>query len=718
MFVEFSKGGSLQKSMKEVLDRLAPMLGFKVSVTEKGGSALGSLLSNKNLWKGEHCGRPNCRTCAQPGDKKEPCKARNVVYESECTLCNEPGSRKEADRESLKEPKEQANLYVGETARSISERAGEHWEGAIGGKEENHMMEHLASSHREEQLPSFRFRVVKQCRTALERQVREAVRIEMRGNILNKKGMFNRCKLTRMVVDTEWDKKVWEEAWATKPEEEENLEGILGAGKTKSSSDGKRAGKRLKREDEGIVWGEQVSEDDRAREDFLKGGSNKVAGGAQSELKVYRGVEWLMRSIIIESSHRAVEYADLVGDVKGWEEWDSQDSSRPTTEDAQISNRTDREEKFWWYILNELDKDEFKNEKMKQAKKARTIAKARIKMNAGKSQPSISEMLKSSKPPQSNSLATLTVPVVIGADTGSAYGTRPGWKSSQAGAIGRVSEPVIISDNHPTSISRDGENTSKPANSKVPSINKPESEGGSRANAYTGTMCNIVMKSASKDVENTSSPASSDVENTSKSANPEVPSKNIISSVCDKQVSSNVSVDQLRCVKARVCAKYVSGDVSVDQLTNVPPATAKPNVTIKNECGKITSFTSTKKNVGCKPKVSFSVQNISKGKFKLETTNGGPASGSSQPIRNLATNKQTATLKNKTYKHTNVGTGTFSRGSVTPSKRKTIDGGGEGGEVKTLICIFESDITKPTWQDISLTESPAKRQRCGRQRSK
>ena len=49
----------------------------------------------------------------------------------------------------------------------------------------------------------FRFRVVKRCKTALERQVREAVRIERRGNVQNKKGMFNRCKLTRMVVDKE-----------------------------------------------------------------------------------------------------------------------------------------------------------------------------------------------------------------------------------------------------------------------------------------------------------------------------------------------------------------------------------------------------------------------------------------------------------------------------------------------------------------------------------
>ena len=36
-------------------------------------------------------------------------------------------------------------------------------------------------------------------------ELREAGRIEMRGNILNKKGMYNRCKLTRMVIDSEWE---------------------------------------------------------------------------------------------------------------------------------------------------------------------------------------------------------------------------------------------------------------------------------------------------------------------------------------------------------------------------------------------------------------------------------------------------------------------------------------------------------------------------------
>ena len=48
MFVELTKGGSLQKSVREVVDRITPMLGFRTRVTEKGGTQLGSLLSNKN----------------------------------------------------------------------------------------------------------------------------------------------------------------------------------------------------------------------------------------------------------------------------------------------------------------------------------------------------------------------------------------------------------------------------------------------------------------------------------------------------------------------------------------------------------------------------------------------------------------------------------------------------------------------------------------------
>ena len=105
--------------------------------------------------------------------------------------------------------REQPSLYVGESARSLNERAGEHWRDAESGKEESHMIQHQTGVHGADKPPEFAFKVVRQCKSSLERQVWEAVRIQMRGNMLNIKGTYNRCKLTRLVVDEEWEQKVW-----------------------------------------------------------------------------------------------------------------------------------------------------------------------------------------------------------------------------------------------------------------------------------------------------------------------------------------------------------------------------------------------------------------------------------------------------------------------------------------------------------------------------
>ena len=43
--------------------------------------------------------------------------------------------------------------------------------------------------------------------------LREAVRIQARVSVLNKRGEYNRCHLTRMVVDVAWEREKWEEAW-------------------------------------------------------------------------------------------------------------------------------------------------------------------------------------------------------------------------------------------------------------------------------------------------------------------------------------------------------------------------------------------------------------------------------------------------------------------------------------------------------------------------
>ena len=123
------------------------------------------------------------------------------------------GSRKASDKEGLTEKRETPSIYAGTTARSMKERSSEHWADAESRKEECHIIEHQVMAHQGKGTPTFNFKGVKKCTNSLERQVREAIRIQMIGVVLNKKVTYNRCKLTRLVVDTEWEGKVWKDSW-------------------------------------------------------------------------------------------------------------------------------------------------------------------------------------------------------------------------------------------------------------------------------------------------------------------------------------------------------------------------------------------------------------------------------------------------------------------------------------------------------------------------
>ena len=145
----------------------------------------------------------------------------------------------------LVEKRALASLYVGETARSAGERAAEHWRDAETGKEESHMLEHQVESHGGEEPPLFELKIVKSCKSSLERQVREEIRIQMRGTVLNKKGMYNRCKLTRLVVDNDWEGKVWTPRVTAVDEE------CVGESSKAKRKEGERGGKKKQKfEDE------------------------------------------------------------------------------------------------------------------------------------------------------------------------------------------------------------------------------------------------------------------------------------------------------------------------------------------------------------------------------------------------------------------------------------------------------------------------------------
>ena len=107
------------------------------------------------------------------------------------------------------------------------------------------------ASHGGKGAPEFSFRVVKSCKSSLERQVREAVRIHMRGNVLNKKGLYNRCKLTRLVVDQEWKEKVWKDAWREADTEVEDS-WMIKSGGSKRKGQQISPKKRVKLQDQGV----------------------------------------------------------------------------------------------------------------------------------------------------------------------------------------------------------------------------------------------------------------------------------------------------------------------------------------------------------------------------------------------------------------------------------------------------------------------------------
>ena len=92
-------------------------------------------------------------------------------------------------------------VYYGETSRTAYERGLEHGNDHATKKEESHMYLHEISEHRDStEKVEFSMEVIKMNKSAFERQIYEAVIIQMNEgkNLLNARGEYNRCKLPRL----------------------------------------------------------------------------------------------------------------------------------------------------------------------------------------------------------------------------------------------------------------------------------------------------------------------------------------------------------------------------------------------------------------------------------------------------------------------------------------------------------------------------------------
>ena len=86
--MENTKGGELAKRLREIETRTSHLVGFKTQIIEGVGTKLKHQLPNTNPSKGGVCGRIPCIPCDQPGEIKQDCRKRNIIYESRCLDCN------------------------------------------------------------------------------------------------------------------------------------------------------------------------------------------------------------------------------------------------------------------------------------------------------------------------------------------------------------------------------------------------------------------------------------------------------------------------------------------------------------------------------------------------------------------------------------------------------------------------------------------------------
>ena len=103
------------------------------------------------------------------------------------------------------EETQKLHKYLGESSRSMYERAWEHMNSRDKLHTDSHMLKHILDKHRDCKMNEVEFgtRVLKFMRTSFERQIMESVLIqhESKGHhIMNSKSEYNRCSLPRLTA--------------------------------------------------------------------------------------------------------------------------------------------------------------------------------------------------------------------------------------------------------------------------------------------------------------------------------------------------------------------------------------------------------------------------------------------------------------------------------------------------------------------------------------
>ena len=227
LFIPHTNNSELAKALREKETKMEDITGNKVKIVERGGKKLIDILSNKDPWRGQNCGRENCLLCATKiltgKNLQQECTKRNIIYEIKCITCEEAEIARivethEGDKEKIKSMKEKITVakYIGETSRSAYERGLEHLDNLASLSTKSPMLRHILEQHEGCDFSGVKWgmKIVSSMRTAFERQIGEAVLIQKevsKSHMLNSRAEWNQSslpKITTKMSDNEMEKEL------------------------------------------------------------------------------------------------------------------------------------------------------------------------------------------------------------------------------------------------------------------------------------------------------------------------------------------------------------------------------------------------------------------------------------------------------------------------------------------------------------------------------
>ena len=140
-------------------------------------------------------------------NQQEKMKLKIEKKKQETTKEEESESEVKEQEDDNEEEEIKEAVYLGESRRGPQLRSSDHWDDARASKDQSHVFRHWKDCHANEPMPRFGARVIKFYKSSMLRQISESTLLwrwtkdKDHIQILNQKGMYNRCHLARLVLE-------------------------------------------------------------------------------------------------------------------------------------------------------------------------------------------------------------------------------------------------------------------------------------------------------------------------------------------------------------------------------------------------------------------------------------------------------------------------------------------------------------------------------------